>query len=140
MRVPTDADWGDYQVDSDQESAYKMFGGHSNQEMIAHFNRNVIERTDELRWMPAIPFQYYMIGFRDFVLAGEVAETWTPDAANCFLNLILEKLEKQPEYIVPIMSQLLSAVRQVAANQASFGASQPSTETSCKNRSASRNC
>jgi hypothetical protein len=35
---------------------------------------------------------------------------------------VLEKLEKQPEYIKPIMPELLSAVRHIATNQASFGA------------------
>ena len=52
MRVPTEAEWGNYQADLDQEYAHKMFAGRSNQEMIPHFRRNVIERTDELRWMP----------------------------------------------------------------------------------------
>jgi hypothetical protein len=59
MRLPTEAEWGNYQADLDQSYAHKMFGGRTNQEMIPHFQRNVIERTDELRWMPPIPFRYY---------------------------------------------------------------------------------
>jgi hypothetical protein len=86
MRVPTEAEWGDYQADLDQEYAHKMFGGRTNQEMIPYFQRNVIERTDELRWMPPIPFRYYMLGFRDLVMAGRLEETWASDAASCFLG------------------------------------------------------
>lgn len=63
-----------------------------------------------------------MLGFRDFVMAGQFDDTWASDAASCFLGLVLEKLEKQPELITPIMQELLPAVRHVASNQSSFGA------------------
>src|ERR1700731_3546040 len=114
MPVPTEADWGDYQVDLDQTYAHKLFAGHTNQEMLPHFRRNVIERTGELRWMPELPFRYYMLGFRDFMMAREFDPTWASDAASCFLDLVLEKLEKQPDFIMQIMPQLLPAVRHVA--------------------------
>ena|SRR5260370_12258917 len=123
IRVPTEAEWGDYLADLDQEYAHKMFAGRTNQEMLPYFRRNVIERTGELGWMPPVPFRYYMLGFRDFMMAGEFEETWASDAASCFLGLVLEKLEKQPKYIVPIMPQLLSTVRHIT-NQSSFGASE----------------
>ena len=124
MPVPTEADWGNYQADLDQTYAHKLFAGRSNEEMIPHFHRNVIERTDELRRMPELPFRYYMIGFRDFMMAGKFAPLWASDAASCFLGLVLEKLEKQPGYILQIMPQLLPAVRHVAMNQAAFEASE----------------
>jgi hypothetical protein len=124
MTVPTEAEWGNYQADLDQACAHKLFAGRSNQEMLPHFRSNVIQRTDELRWMPEVPFRYYMLGFRDFVMAGEFNQLEASDAANCFLSLVQEKLEKQPAHILPIMSQLLTAVRHVATNQASFDASE----------------
>ena len=109
MRVPTEADWGDYQADLDQTHAHKLFAGRTNQEMLPHFRSNVIERTDELRWMPEVPFRYYVLGFRDFVIAGEFDQLEASDAASCFLGLVLEKLERQPGYILPILPQLLPA-------------------------------
>ena len=87
--VPTEEDWGDYQSDLDQEWAHKLFAGHTNEEMQAHFRANVIERTDELRFMPEKPFRYYMIGFRDFLKAGNFEHLEASDAASCFLNLVL---------------------------------------------------
>ena len=122
MRVPTEAEWGDYQADLDQEDSHDLFGGHTNEEMQPHFYRNVIERTDELRWMPIIPFRYYMLGFRDFVMAGNFDGLRSSDAASCFLGLVEEKLEKQHEFILPIMSELLPAVRHVGQNQSAFNA------------------
>jgi hypothetical protein len=92
-----------YQGDLDQEYSHDLFGGHTNEEMQPHFYRNVIERTDELRWMPIIPFRYYMLGFRDFVMAGNFDDLQGSDVASCFLGLVEEKLEKQHEFILPII-------------------------------------
>jgi hypothetical protein len=122
MVVPTEAEWGDYLADLDQKYAHDLFAGHTNEEMQPHFYRNVIERTDELRWMPEVPFRYYMLGFRDFVMAGKFAHIEDSDAASCFLGLVEDKLEKRPDYILPIMLELLPAIRHVGQNQASFHA------------------
>lgn len=122
MNVPTEAEWRDYQADLDQKYAHDLFAGHTNEEMQPHFFRNVIERTDELRWMREVPFRYYMLGFRDFVMAGKFAHLEGSDAANCFLGLVEEKLEKQPDYILPIMLELFPAIRHVGQNQTSFDA------------------
>jgi hypothetical protein len=124
MTVPTEAEWGNYQADLDQAYAHKVFAGRSNAEMLLHFRRNVLESTDELRWMPEVPFRYYVLGFRDFVMAQDFEHLDSPDAASCFLGVVLEKLEKQPGYILPIMPQLLPAIHHVAMNQASFEASE----------------
>jgi hypothetical protein len=85
MSVPTEEEWGEYQDDPDKQYAHDLFAGHSNEGMQPHFYRNVIERTDELRWMPEIPFRYYMFGFRDFVTVGNFAYAEDSDAASCFL-------------------------------------------------------
>jgi hypothetical protein len=112
------------QADLDQAYAHKLFAGRTNQEMLPLFRRNVIERTDELRWMPESPFRYYMLGFRDFVMSDDFGELGAADAASCFLGLVLEKLEKQPGYILPIIPKLLPAIRHIVTNQATFGASE----------------
>jgi hypothetical protein len=51
------------------------------------------------------------ITFRDF------DPNWASDSASCFLELVEEKLNKQPHYILPIMSELMKAVRFAAQNQ-----------------------
>lgn len=121
MGVPTEKDWGDYHSDLDQEYAHRVFGGRTNEEMQPHFRANVIERAGDLRFMPEIPFRYYVIGFRDFVMAGHF-EYEGADAASCFLRLVLKKLEQEPEYIAPIMPELLETVEHVARNQSAFDA------------------
>lgn len=90
--------------------------------MQPHFYRNVIERASELQWMPEVPFRYYMLGFRGFVMAGKFAHLEKSNAASCFLSLIEEKLESHPGHILPIMPELLPAIRHVGQNQTSFDA------------------
>ena len=53
-----------------------------------------IERTDELQWMPELPFRYYMLGLRDFVMSGDFGVIGASDAVSCFLGLVLRKLER----------------------------------------------
>jgi hypothetical protein len=107
LTVPTEEDWGDYKSDLDQEHAHSVFAGRTNQEAQPFFRRNPIEATDELRWMPAIPFRYYMLAFRDFIMAGQFDFSYAADAASCFIGLVMQKLEKQPAHIVPIMAELI---------------------------------
>jgi hypothetical protein len=120
--VPTELDWGEYGLDLDQNHAHSVFAGRSNEEMQSCFRQNTIGLTDDLRWMPEVPFRYYIIGFRDFVLAKDFDFLDGSDAANCFLGLVLEKLERNPRLIVPVMSKLLPAVEYVAQNQSLFQA------------------
>src|SRR5215467_8976197 len=55
--------------------------------------------------------RYYMLGFRDFVMARDFEDLWASDAASCFLGLVEEKLQKQPDCILPIIDDLLPAIR-----------------------------
>jgi hypothetical protein len=57
--VPTEDDWGDYKSDLDQNHAYSVFAGRTNDEMQPFFGRNPLAMTDDLRWMPDVPFRYY---------------------------------------------------------------------------------
>ena len=120
--LPTESDWGDYKSDLDQNHAHSVFAGRTNEEMQPFFLRNPIAMTDELRWMPDVPFRYYILGFRDFVTAKQFNFLDGSDAASCFLGLVLEKLENQSRLIVPVMPALLPAVEYVARNQGLFDA------------------
>jgi hypothetical protein len=122
LPIPTQEDWGDYESDLDQKHAHSVFGGRTSQEVQSIFRRNPVEATDELRWMPEIPFRYYMLAFRDFIMAGQFDFLSASDAASCFIGLVLEKLETQSRHIAPIMPELLPAVEYVSRNQSQFEA------------------
>ena|SRR5580700_4255247 len=120
--VPTEDDWGDYRSDLDQNHAHSVFAGRTNEEMQPFFRRNPLAITDDLRWMPDVPFRYYILGFRDFIAAKQFDFLGGSDAASCFLGLVLEKLENHPRLIVPVMPELMPAVEYVARNHSLFGA------------------
>jgi hypothetical protein len=65
-----------------------------------------------------------MLGFRDFIRDKNFEVLDASDAASCFLRVVLEKLETQPGYIVPIMPELLPTVEHVARNQELFEAAE----------------
>ena len=124
LRVPSETEWGDYQVDLDQKWAHDHYIGRSNEEMQTYFRNNPIESASDLQFMPEAPFRYYMRGFRDYVMKARTHRSWASNAASCLLRLVLRKLAQQPKHIVPIMPDLLPALHYVALNQASFEASE----------------
>ena len=120
--IPSEADWGDYQSDLDAKWAHQHFIGRTNEEMQGYIRGTPLGAAEDLRFMPEVPFRYYVLGYRDFVLAGEFPNFFASDAASCFLRLVLHKLEEQPRYIVPVMPDLLPALEYVARNQETFEA------------------
>lgn len=120
--VPSEDDWGKYRSDVDQEHAHSIFAGRTNEEMQPFFRRNPIEVSDDLPWMPDVPFRYYILGFRDFVMGKQFDRCNQASAADCFLGLVLEKLENHPRLIVPVMHELMVTVEYVARNQTLFDA------------------
>ena len=122
-RIPNEVDWGVISDDDlDLRAAHEDFFGKSNAEMQDAFSRYVIGLSDSLRWMPSVPFQYYICGFADFVINGKYDTTDAPDVASTFMVLVEEKLNEQPNVILPVMDKLLPVITHIAANQSVYGA------------------
>jgi len=124
--IPSEADWGNYQDDLDQDYAHQIFAGRDLHQVMSAFARSSIERAEDLRFMPPIPFQYYIFSFCDFVTSSEVFTLNegmdASDAASCFLNLIIYKLEHQKSDIQPVINEVMPFVEQVALNQSQYDA------------------
>ncbi len=122
-QVPSELDWGDWQADLDQQYAHDLYAGRSNDELLDHFCSGPIEASDELLFMPKIPFQYYVLGFRDSVLArAHIDITDLASAAACFLKLLEARYSEAAEDFVGLTTELLPAAEFIAAHQKSFGA------------------
>jgi hypothetical protein len=83
--------------------------------------------AEDVSYMPPVPFRYYMLVFKAYVLElgkREVQERDLVDdpwsAASSFLRLIEEKLRSQTNFIAPIMNDLLPAVEFIAVNQQAY--------------------
>lgn len=124
---PHAGEWGDFAADLDIAYAYRQFAGKSHDEAVLLFEQSdVLSRVEDLGAMPAGPFRYYMPAFRDFVVSPRIFEInqglYASTAADAFLNLIMRRLEDEPEVIAPLMPELLPAVEYLAENQARYDA------------------
>jgi hypothetical protein len=123
LPVPDERDWGDPDRDDlDRQWARKVFLGRNMDECAPLFAENPIERCDEIRFMRPVPFRYYLTAFARWVAGSEALRYGAPDAASCFLRLVLEKLEESPSPVAPILPEIVEAARFVADNQAGYGA------------------
>ena len=124
MQVPSLEDWEGVANSDDLDAAYayKIFFGKSTSDVQVDFARNPIERTDELRFMPKVPFQYYIVALRDFVLDIDELDDWKSDAAACFISLAEELLESKPDFINPIYNKIESTLEFIANNQSLYDA------------------
>ncbi len=120
--IPEGKDWGDCEDDLDQKFARDLYLGKSNEEMEERFLSGPIEVASELQFMPRIPFQYYMIGFRDSVLSLKHNEFDISTSASSFLNLVRYKLKNDRGDILPIMDTLKTAIDYIAENQSKYDA------------------
>lgn len=122
LNIPCEEDWENYSYDMDIADAYENFSGKSNDEMQLEFKKNVIERSSDLGWMPMVPFQYYIFGFKRYIDVGDFNSFDKPDAASCFIRLVQTKLLERPEYVRPILPKLMPTLEYIANNQESFEA------------------
>ena len=126
MPIPSEKDWGNYQADLDQQYAHKLFFGKNLEQALALFKPwSIIGRAEDLQFMPAIPFRYYIFAYCQYVSSADaLGDTQSSDVASCFLRLIKGRLEDDYASIAPIMPQLLTTIEYVANNQALFAADQ----------------
>ena len=130
MNIPNEEDWlnwpagADRPLDLDEEFARRRFAGKSFEEALELFKTtNVISCWEDVSSMPPVPFRYYMLVFKAYVLAVvETDKSSAPDAARSFLDLVEQKLKTEIDWIAPIMNDLLPAIEFVAMNQEKYEA------------------
>jgi hypothetical protein len=120
--IPSEEDWDNYKEDLDATYAHNLFIGKSNEQMLPEYKGRVLARWEDIFSMPKKPFQYYIFGFREFVILQNFGFCESSDAASSFLNLILVKLEKQPDYILPVIEKLFPDIEFLANNQELYDA------------------
>lgn len=119
LQIPDEAAWEHHPEDLDWACARKVFFGKSLEQAMPLFLENPIERTDELRFMPRLPFQYYIRAYAAFLLSPQLQHCDEPfSAASCFLGLLEDKLKERGGYLTPsLLHELLPAAEFVACNQ-----------------------
>lgn len=120
--TPLEKEWGKVSnSDMDLNYVYKKFLGKTNFEMQRIYSGVVaIEYIDALRWMPPVPFYYYVQGVINHIINGHYKGIDAYDAAHSFFVLVKEKLEKNPSFFIPIKDKILTAVNFIMNNQSTF--------------------
>jgi hypothetical protein len=122
--IPNELDWGDVSGDFDAMDAYDIFFGHSNLEMQKEFAKNILSRAQDIRFMPSLPFMYYVIGFSDFVLSRKYGNESAADVANSFISVIYDKSESDLDALIPVFDKISNTLDFLVKNQKFFGASE----------------
>ena len=131
MDRPTEADWRDWPpqaerpLDLDEAYARRRFAGKSFDQALEVFRTfPVLGCSEDLGYMPPVPFRFYMLVFAEHVLkhAHRNDNLEAPDAASSFLDLVERKLAQERESIAPIMNNLLPALQFIGANQELYAA------------------
>ncbi len=130
-RVPDAEDWNAWGQDPedlgdlDLRYAHEEFFGKNWQDCVSMFGESPIERTENLRRMPLVPFRYYL---RAFAVYLESQHALDPDnidrssAASCFLDIVEERLRENREYVLPLMHEILPRLERVVGLQEAFDA------------------
>ncbi len=118
--VPDLSAWQGYEDDIDSRYAFNTFFGKSLLEVQPLLKINVIERADEIRFMPVKAFQYYIFSLRDFILNKNYFVDEADCAVDSYFTLIQEKLNLAPDAILPIIDELLSSLHFIAENIADY--------------------
>lgn len=127
--IPTEEDWGAYQSDLDSSYAHERFAGKSISEVLPYFKGAILGAVEDISHMPAIPFRYYVLAFKTFLLSEELVDDRlinleAPDAASSFLRLVQAKLKDSCEIILPVMNELMPVAEYVALHQDLYRASE----------------
>ena len=116
--IPSEADWGD---SKDQDVAYakKMLLGRSNAEMRLELKEMFLPRYQDVYWMPAVPFHYYMVGLTDFLMAEDNAFDDDRDQVSaCYMDAVERRLSDDVPAIVPIVDVVLTGLAFIRRNVA----------------------
>jgi hypothetical protein len=123
-KIPGPDAWEGYEDDLDVTYAYNLFFGKSVQEVMKYYSADgrCIERADELRFVPRQVFQYYIQAFTEYLCSKRAVGD--SDAASPFLNLLLDREERDPGSVMEIYDKLSDTVDFVASHQKYFKAPQ----------------
>ncbi|MBL0187002.1 MAG: hypothetical protein IPP97_14805 [Candidatus Obscuribacter sp.] len=131
--IPTEDDWKWPEnqcpyYHRDVEWAHDKFAGKSIEQVEDYFFESVLSASEDISYMPKIPFQFYIFAYTRYLLDKRTfgedyrLNTGASEGASSFLGLVKEKLVWLPNHIVPIMPELLPAIEFVCANQALYDA------------------
>jgi len=84
--IPSEADWRSEPWNLDVPAAYEHFAGKSRKAAVDLFLDNSLLYQEDILFMPAVCFRYYVHAYIDYLLSEQSAGD--RDAASCFLSIV----------------------------------------------------
>ena len=134
--IPTTKDW-DWTIKpprlSDVDDAplcEERFIGRSRHDMVPFFRDSPITASAFLRLMPPVPFQYYVLTYRLLFMPESNLRELEQNidfrlAADCFLSVLKRQLESSPDFILPVIEELIPVAEALARYQQTFDSTFP---------------
>lgn len=125
--IPTEDEWSWGSTECpffylDINHAREKFIGKSIEEVLPYFFGAVLGAQEDISHMPPIPFRYYIFAFTRFLMSEDARSGYSrnseaQDGASSFLQLVRNTLRDRPDFILPVMEDLLPTVEFVATHQ-----------------------
>ncbi len=123
-KIPDETDWKTSRnPEWEYFKAREHFFGKSLDEVLPYFEELPCSAHECLLYVPAIPFQYYVMAYVKLIQSDlDPEKVEVADLADSFLNIILFKLEYERESIMPIIDLLLPIAELTVRCKENFGA------------------
>jgi hypothetical protein len=118
--IPTEADWRSEDWGVDVPKAYQHFFGKSHKEAVALFSENSLLYQEDIMFMPAACFRFYVHAYMDYLMSPE--SNGDSDGANCFFGVVEQRckdIKAAGEAMTQSVAEVLAGL---AANQERFDA------------------
>ncbi|MFN0197441.1 MAG: hypothetical protein ACKVT0_11910 [Planctomycetaceae bacterium] len=120
MKVPTESDWRTEPWCLDTESAYEHFFGLTVEQATQLFEENALNYSEDLYYMPAEVFTYYLPAFVSYLLSEK--SRGDSDGASCFISLIEFRAEYTPSDIRSNWHVIEPVLRKLSLDQEYYDA------------------
>lgn len=131
MEIPTaeDWNWGTFKNPYDlihTDYAKKQFLGKPAEQAKEFYLNAPLEGMANICYMPPIPFRYYMLAFAEFLISPELVaqgrqfNSEAISGASTFLQAVERMIREYPDFIVPIMDDLLPVAVYISENEDFF--------------------
>ena len=116
---PTEDEWHSEQWCLDAEAAYEVFSGKSLDEALSMFAEDALNRQEDLMFMPAICFRFYLPAYLSYLASGEAKGDC--DGASCVFELVDHRLDDLL-LDADLLRQTAEAIAYVGGRQEWYGA------------------
>lgn len=122
LKIPDRKEWGNPKADSHLDAAYRLYAGKAVGDAIPHFVADPFQQAQALRYATPEVFGYYVFCFAEHLTKSESAGE--SDMASVFMNLLVEKSEKDPHTLARVYQSLSPSINMIAERQKFYGADQ----------------